>query len=110
MPEPSSCQEGCDRINDMQERTLQGIREKVRRRQYVMTLHADEEMGNDELTIVDVENAILTGRIAARQRDWETAESKYVIRGLAIDGVRTVTVVVKRGATDKLVIITVYAD
>lgn len=75
-----------------------------------MTLHADEEMGNDELTIFDVESAILTGRITARQRDWETAELKYVIRGLAIDGIRIVTVVVKRGATGKLVIITVYAD
>ena len=39
-----------------------------------MTLHAEEEMNNDDLTIYDVESAILTGKIVERQRDRETAE------------------------------------
>ncbi len=31
------------------------IREKIRLSEYVMTLHAQEEMENDELTIFDIE-------------------------------------------------------
>ena len=44
-----------------------------------MTLHAEEEMNNDDFTIYDVESAILTGKIVERQRDRETAELKYRI-------------------------------
>ena len=39
------------------------IHPKVRTRQYVMTLHAAEEMDEDGLTIFDVERGILTGKI-----------------------------------------------
>ena len=35
----------------MFERILNQLREKIRTRQYVMTLHANEEMEEDELTI-----------------------------------------------------------
>jgi hypothetical protein len=34
------------------ERILNQLREKVGTRQYVMTLHADEEMDEDELSIL----------------------------------------------------------
>ena len=34
----------------MYDRILKQIQEKVRTRQYVMTLHAEEEMNDDELT------------------------------------------------------------
>ncbi len=44
----------------MDTRILNRMREKVRRRQYVMTLRADEEMDDDGLTIFDVESGILT--------------------------------------------------
>jgi len=56
------------------------MRDKIRRRQYVVTLHADEEMDDDELTIFDVESAILAGAIRERQRDRKTKESKYLVR------------------------------
>jgi hypothetical protein len=36
------------------QRILKQMRDKVRTRQYVMTLHAEEEMSDDELTIFDV--------------------------------------------------------
>ncbi|MGC1379133.1 MAG: hypothetical protein WA821_23085 [Anaerolineales bacterium] len=36
----------------MFERILNQLREKVRTRQYVMTLHANEEMDEDDLTIL----------------------------------------------------------
>jgi hypothetical protein len=36
-------------------RILKEMREKIRHRAYVMTLHAEEEMDDDCLTIYDVE-------------------------------------------------------
>jgi hypothetical protein len=39
----------------------------VRESRYVMTLHADDEMEEDGLRIIDVGNALLTGRIMRRQ-------------------------------------------
>jgi hypothetical protein len=45
------------------DRVLRRMWEKVRSRQYVVTLHAEEEMASDGLTIFDVERAILTGEI-----------------------------------------------
>ncbi|MDQ3748824.1 MAG: DUF4258 domain-containing protein [Acidobacteriota bacterium] len=50
----------------MYERELNRMREKIRLRQYAMTIHADEEMDEDGLTIYDVENAILTGEVVER--------------------------------------------
>lgn len=62
------------------------MREKVRARQYVMTLHAEEEMDGDGLTIFDVEHAILTGAIVERQKDQHTGEWKYLIKGQTLVG------------------------
>ena len=45
------------------------MQEKIRTRQYVVTVHAEEEMASDGLTIFDVERAILTGEIEERQKD-----------------------------------------
>lgn len=39
------------------------IREKIRLRQYDMPVHAMEEMAEDRLTILDVEEAILSGQV-----------------------------------------------
>ena len=38
-----------------------------------MTLHAEEEMDDDGLSIFDVERALLTGEIIERQKDYQTA-------------------------------------
>ena len=91
----------------MFERILKRMREKIRTRQYVMTLHAEEEMNDDGLSIYDVERGILTGEIMERQRDRVTAEWKYRIRGETVDG-HEVEVIAKLSPTSKLVIITVY--
>ena len=82
---------------------------KIRTRQYVMTLHAEEEMDDDELSIFDVECCILTGNITERQKDAVTQEWKYVIEGQSVssDQVGTVT---KLSPTGKLIIITVYLE
>lgn len=86
------------------------MREKVRRRQYVMTLHADEEMDDDGLTIFDVESGILTGTIIERQKDRKTKERKYLVRGKTVDDAKVIVVVTKFGRTGKLVILTVYVE
>lgn len=93
----------------MFDRMLKRMRELVRTRQYVMTLHADDEMDADGLTVYDVESAILTGHIGERQRDRASAEWKYVVRGRALSN-DTITVVAKLGPTDKLVFITVFRE
>ena len=92
----------------MFEHVLRQMQDKIHARQYVMTLHAEEEMNDDGLTIYDVERGILTGTIAERQTDLDTDELKYLIEGRTISGV-PITVVGKLSVTNKLVIITVYA-
>jgi len=86
---------------------LTQTRDKVRRRQYIMTLHAEKEMSDDELTIFDVERGILTGEIVECQKDTETGEQKYLVKGQTVAG-SEIVVGTKMSLTGKLVIITVY--
>ena len=85
------------------------FKECVRENRYVVTLHGEEEMDEDELSIFDVERAILTGAIIERQKDSDKGEWKYIVRGQIIDGTE-IAVVAKLGLTNKMVIITVYRD
>lgn len=93
----------------MFEKIRDKMRESIRALDYVMTIHGEEEMENDELSILDVENAVLTGKIVERQQDADTGESKYLVTGKTLDDT-DVTVVTKLGAKGKLVIITVYRE
>lgn len=93
----------------MYERILRRMRARIHARQYAMTLHAAEEMDDDELTIFDVERVILTGAIIERQEDHVTGEWKYLVAGRSIDGDR-VELAAKTSVMDKLVIITVYRE
>ena len=88
---------------------LKRMREKVRTRQYVMTLHAEEEMNDDGLSIFDVESGILTGEIIERQKDRATGEWKYLVQGKTLTD-DVIVVVGKLSLTGKLVIITVYME
>ena len=92
----------------MHDKVHRRLRDSVRRGDYVMTLHAEEEMSGDRLTVFDMESAILTGKIVQRQRDADTREWKYVIRGRSLMG-SPLCVVVKLSKTRVLVIITVYS-
>ncbi|HEY2922737.1 MAG TPA: DUF4258 domain-containing protein [Candidatus Binatia bacterium] len=93
----------------MFEPILQQIQAKIRTLDYVMTIHADEEMDDDGLSILDVEQVILAGQIVERQRDRNTGEWKYLITGRTDDGLN-VMVVAKLSPTDTVVIITVYVE
>lgn len=84
------------------------MQEKIRGQQYVMTLHAYEEMSDDGLTIFDVERGILTSEIQERQRDQSTGEWKYRLTGKVLRG-HDVEIVAKLSPTDTLVIVTVYS-
>ena len=83
------------------------MREKVRTRRYIVTLHAEEEMDDDGFGIFDVEHAILTGNIQEHQKDRDTGEWKYRLVGHALDD-RRIEVVAKLSITGKLVIVTAY--
>jgi len=45
------------------QRILKQIRKKIRQRQYVMTLHAEEEMSDDNLSIFDIERNNLPSQV-----------------------------------------------
>jgi ribosomal protein L27 len=72
-----------------------------------VSLHAAEELEDDNLTILDLENIILTGQIVQRQRDAKTREVKNVIRGSTLGGLEAETVI-KIGPRGTLFLITVY--
>ena len=91
-------------------RIMNRMRDLIRKRQYIMTLHAEEEMDDDGLTIYDVESVILTGDMVEQQRDRRTNEYKYLVRGQISTGAMVAIVVSKFGATGNLVILTVYIE
>ena len=83
------------------------MRKLVRDSQYVLTVHGQDALEDDELTIFDVERCVLTGRIVERQRDRQRREWKYLVQGQAIDGT-VMVVVAKIAPTGRLVIVSVY--
>src|SRR5439155_15617846 len=85
----------------MFQRVLKKFREKIRDRQFVVTLHAVEELEDEGLSVLDLEHAILTGEIATRQKDADTREWKYLIKGRSLSDDELV-VVGKLSPTDKL--------
>jgi Domain of unknown function (DUF4258) len=91
----------------MAQATISRFRHLIRTLDYVVSTHAADELEDDHLTIVDLENIILTGQIVERQRDAESREVKSVIAGVALDG-SAAEVVVKIGLTGKLIVITAY--
>lgn len=91
----------------MWDRVLKRMQEKARQGSFVLTVHAEEEMDNDNLSLDDVLNGICSGTIQGQQKDTITGGWKYRIAGETVAG-ETIEVVAKIGATGKLVIITVY--
>ncbi|MDZ7401881.1 MAG: DUF4258 domain-containing protein [candidate division KSB1 bacterium] len=87
---------------------LQRMRNKIRTGDYVITLHADEELAAEDLSVFDVERCILTGKIVERQKDRQTNETKYRILGFAVNE-NLMEVIAKLGPTGRLFIITAYS-
>lgn len=93
----------------MHESELKRMRDLIRTRRYVMTLHAEDEMDADQLTIYDVEHIVLTGSVIERQKDQTPAEWKFVVNGRTLADAGA-SVVVKFGPTGKRVFITVFRE
>ena len=86
---------------------LRQFHQCVENHHYVTTVHADEEMDADHLSVFDVERGILTGEILERQKDALTGEWKYRIQGCTLFDA-AIEMVIKLGANGKAVVITVY--
>lgn len=86
---------------------IERIREQIRQRQYDMTAHAMEEMAEDDLDIVDIECAILNGRVA--RIDWgDPKGTKYVLKGVAADELTPVGTAGRFTSVARYLIITAY--
>jgi Domain of unknown function (DUF4258) len=83
------------------------IREKIRFRQYDMSAHAMEEMAEDFLTILDVEEAVLNGRVIRVEKD-DARGTKYIIVGTALDRQTPVSIVGRFSSNERYLTIAVY--
>jgi hypothetical protein len=90
------------------QRIIEKIRDAIRKGNYDMTMHAYEEMAEDNLAIIDVESAVLSGIVKEKQKG-DPRGSKYVIHGSSYDGSTTIGVVGRFKETGVFLIITVYA-
>jgi len=93
----------------MFERTLGRFRSLIRSGEYLLSIHALEEMAGDDVFTEDVENVILTGSIVERQINRATRERKYVFIGNDLAG-NPIGLVAKIGAAGKALVITVYRE
>ena len=91
----------------MFERVLRRMRKLVRESAYILTVHGQDAMEDDDLTIFDVERCFLSGRIIEREGDRRTGEWKYLVSGETTEGEEMVAVA-KIGRRGRLVIVTVY--
>ena len=93
----------------MAQATINRLRDLIRTLNYALSIHAAEELEDDNLTILDFENIVLTGAIVERQRDRQTREIKYMVRGNTLSGVPA-EAVVKIAAVGNLFPLSVYCD
>ena len=70
-------------------------------------LLADKTDAASFVSIFDIERSLLTGEIVDRQKDTETSEWKYLVKGQTVAS-DEIVVVVKISPTGKLVFITTY--
>ena len=73
-------------LNTMAQAGISRFRHLIRTLTYFVSTHAAEELEDDHFTVLDLENIILTGQVAARQRNSRTREIKYVIEGTTFAG------------------------
>jgi hypothetical protein len=91
----------------MASRELERIRNAILDHCYSLTEHAYEEMNDDNLDVLDVEAAILTGDID-RVLTADPRGTRYVVVGIATDEETPVGAVVRFVEHDQLLVITAY--
>ena len=88
----------------MSRRILDRIRRAIRNALYDMTLHAVEEMAEDQLDFVDVETAVLNGRLMKTEKD-DPRGVRYAVHGTGADGKTPVGTVGRFTETGRYLII-----
>lgn len=91
----------------MPQRLIDRIRNTIRTGNYDMTHHAHEEMAEDELTISDIESAVLNGQIVKIEKK-DPRGTRYIVNGIGTDMSTPVGVVGRFKETGIFLIITVY--
>jgi hypothetical protein len=91
----------------MASRELERIRDAILDGRYTLTEHAYEEMDEDDLDVLDVESAVLTGDIE-QMLTRDPRGTRYVVIGNATDEETQVGVVVRFVERDQVLVITVY--
>jgi len=91
----------------MAHRELHRIRSAILDHRFALTEHAYDEMAEDNLDVLDVESAILTGEID-QVLTKDPRGTRYVVVGTATDQETPVGVVLRFVEHDQLLIITVY--
>jgi hypothetical protein len=72
-----------------------------------LTIHANRELKDDDLTVGDVINCLMTGEIVEQQFDDDWQEEKYVIYGDARNN-DEMAVTAKLGYNKTTIVITVF--
>ena len=91
----------------MARRELERIRSVILEHRYALTEHACDEMAEDNLDVLDVESAVLTGDID-QVLTKDPRGTRYVVAGTATDQETPVGVALRFVAHDQLLIITIY--
>jgi len=92
----------------MKQKILERIRECIRTGSYELTIHANDEMVDDDLDILDVEYSILSGRLFKIEKD-DLHGTKYTIHGIGRISEIPIGTVGRFTASGKYRIITTYA-
>ena len=91
----------------MYPRILAKIRALVKQGDYILSIHAENELADDNLNEQDLEAAILNGEIIRREKD-RIGRPQYLIEGTTLDG-KGLTAVAQFFQTRQfVVIVTVY--
>lgn len=91
----------------MPRRIIDKIRDSIRNNNYDLTHHAIEEMADDDLGTLDIENAILNGKIIKIEKN-DPLGNKYIIQGIGSDNFTPIGIVGRFKETGVFLIITVY--
>jgi len=91
----------------MASRDLERIRNAILDQRYTLTEHAYDEMDDDNLDVLDVESAILTGEVD-QVLTKDPRGTRYVVIGKATDQATPVGVVVRIVERDRVLVLTVY--
>ncbi len=93
----------------MKKRILERIKKQIIEQQYEITNHALEEAADDGFDILDIENALLNGKIDKKYTN-DPRGTRYKLIGEACDGIRRVAIIGRFRGDQLFRIITTYEE